>query len=192
MQDNVWVKHILDDFLFSGGYTASGGQPIFLGMNNNVYQNGASTYGSGGNIYGGAISSSSGSPTTGRPPQIGRNSIYAPGYNNLDFRISRDVPIHEKIKLQFIGEAFNLVNRRIITGVVGTYSVYNAAAAPTSTAPSPACNATTQTPGPAGSPLQGCIAPFTGTGANAFGAPSSTSNSLFGPRQLQVSAKLFF
>ncbi|HEX3373522.1 MAG TPA: carboxypeptidase regulatory-like domain-containing protein, partial [Edaphobacter sp.] len=170
MQDNVWVRHILDDFIFSGGFTASGGQPIFLAMNNNVYQNGASTYGSGGNIYGGAISSSSGSPTTGRPPQIGRNSIYAPGYNNLDFRISRDVPIHENIKLQFIGEAFNLLNRRIITGVVGTYSVYNAAAAPTTSSPNPACNANTQTPGPSTAPLQGCIAPFTGTGANAFGA----------------------
>ena len=123
------------------------------------------------------------------------HSVYAPlapGFNNLDFRISRDVPIHENIRLQFIGEAFNLLNRRIITGVVGTYSVYNAAVAPTTSAPNPACNVNTQTPGPAGSPLQGCIAPFTGTGANAFGAPSSTSNSLFGPRQLQVSAKLFF
>ena len=192
MPDNVWTKHLLNEFIFSGGYTASGGQPIFLGMNGSVFQNGASTFGSGGNIYGGAVSSSSGSPTTGRPPQIGRNSIYAPGFNNLDFRISRDVPIHENIRLQFIGEAFNLLNRRIITGVVGTYSVYNAAVAPTGSNPNPACNANTQTPGPASAPLQGCIAPFTGTGANAFGAPSSTSNSLFGPRQVQVSAKLFF
>jgi hypothetical protein len=161
-------------------------------MSGTVYTGGTGSYGSGGNIYGGAISSSSGAATTGRPPQIGRNSIYAPGYNNLDFRVSRDVPIHEKIKLQFVGEAFNLLNHRIITGVNGTYSQYSSVAAPTTSTPSPACNLNTQTPGPAGSPLQGCIAPNTATGASAFGAPSSTSNGLYGPRQLQVSAKLFF
>ncbi len=52
-----------------------------------------------------------------------------PGFNNLDFRISRDVPIHESIKLQFTGEAFNLLNHRIITGVNSTYSHTRAASA---------------------------------------------------------------
>ena len=192
LQGNIWAKRLVDDFTFSGGFTASGGQPIFLGMSGTVYNGGSTSYGSGGNIYGGAISSSSGVATTGRPPQIGRNSIYAPGFNNVDFRVSRDVPIHESIKLQFVGEAFNLLNRRIITGVNGTYSQYSTAAAPTSSSPNPACNLNTQTPGPAGSPLQGCIAPNTATGASAFGAPSSTANTLVGARQLQVSAKLFF
>ncbi len=192
MEGNVWVKHILDDFLFSGGFTASGGQPIFLGMTGTIYSGGAGSYGSGGGIYGGAISSGSGLASTTRPPQIGRNSIYAPGYNNFDFRISRDVPIHESIKLQFTGEAFNLLNRRIITGVNSTYSQYSAAAAPTTSTPSPACNLNTQTPGPSGSPLQGCIAPNTATGGSAFGAPSTTANTLYGARQLQISAKLFF
>jgi hypothetical protein len=186
MEGNVWVKHILDDFLFSGGFTASGGQPIFLGMSGTVYSGGAGSFGSGGNIYGGAISSSSGVATTGRPPQVGRNSIYSPGFNNLDFRISRDVPIHDNIKLQFIGESFNLLNRRIITGVNGTLSQYS----PLSTTGN--CTAALQTPGTTASPLQGCIAPNTATGASAFGAPSTTSNSLVGPRQLQVAAKLFF
>jgi hypothetical protein len=186
MQENVWVKHILDDFLFSGSFTASGGQPIFMGMSGTVFNGGSGSYGSGGNIYGGAISSSSGFATTGRPPQIARNSIYAPGYNNLDFRISRDVPIHDNIKLQFVGEAFNLLNHRIITGVNGTHSQYAAAAS------AGACNVATQVPGTAEAPLQGCIAPYSGKGSSAFGAVSSTSNSLYGPRQLQVAAKFFF
>ncbi len=192
MEGNKIVKLALDDFMFSGGFTASGGQPIFLGMSGTVYSGGSGSYGSGGNIYGGAISSGSGVATTGRPPQIGRNSIFAPGYNDLDFRVTREVPIHDSIKLQFVGEAFNLVNHRIITGVNSTYSLYNSAVAPTMSAPSPACNLSTQTPGPAGSPLQGCIGPNTATGGSAFGTPSSTSNTLYGPRQLQVSAKLFF
>ena len=192
LEGNIWAKRLVDDFIFSGGFTASGGQPIFLGMSGTVYNGSPTSYGSGGNIYGGAISSGSGVATTGRPPQIGRNSIYAPGFNNLDFRVSRDVPIHESIKLQFVGEAFNLLNRRIITGVNGTYSQYSGAAAPTISVPKPVCNLNTQTPGPAGSQLQGCIAPNTATGASAFGAPSSTANTLVGARQLQVSAKLFF
>lgn len=192
MQDNKWVKLAFDDFTFSGGFTASGGQPIFLSMSGTVYNGGSGSYGSGGNIYGGAISSSSGFATTGRAPQIGRNSIYSPGFNDLDMRIARDIPIHENLKLQLIGEAFNLLNRRIITGVNGTYSVYNTVAAPTTKVPNPACNLNTQTPGTAAAPLQGCIAPFTVTGSSAFGAPSSTANTLYGPRQLQVSAKLSF
>ena len=138
------------------------------------------------------MSSSSGVATTGRPPQIGRNSIIGPGFNNFDFRISRDIPIHDSIKLQFTAEAFNLLNRRIITSVNSTYSIYNAATAPTAAAPNPACNSATQAVGTKASPLQGCIAPFTGTGNNAFDAPSTTNNTLYGPRQLQVFAKLFF
>ena len=192
MQDNMWMKHGIDGFTFSGGFTASDGQPIFLGMSGTVYNGGTGSYGSGGGIFGGAISSSSGAATTGRPPQIGRNSIYAPGFYNVDFRVARDIPIYEKMKLQLIGEAFNLLNNRIITGVNSTHSLYTSAAAPTSTTPNPSCNVNTQTPGPAGSPLQGCIAPNLATGGSAFGAPSSTSNTLVGPRQLQVSAKFIF
>jgi hypothetical protein len=147
----------------------------------------ASSYGDEGNIFGGAMSSSSGVATTGRAPQIGRNSIIGPGYNDLDFRIARDIPIHESLKLQFTADAFNLLNHTIVTGVNGTYSQYTSAAA------TGACSTATQTPGTSAAPLQGCIAPYSGTGLAAFGAASSTSSSnLYGARQLQVSAKLFF
>jgi hypothetical protein len=138
------------------------------------------------------MSSSSGAATTGRPPQIGRNSIVGPGFNNIDTRISRNVPIHENIKLQFAVDAFNLLNHKIVSGVNGTYSAYNAAAAPSTSTPSPSCNVNAQTPGTSASPLQGCIGPFTGTGLSAFGAISGTNNGLYGPRQMQFSAKLFF
>jgi hypothetical protein len=40
--------------------------------------------------------------------------------------------------------------------------------------------------------VQGCITPYSGTGFSAFGATSGTNNALYGPRQIQVSAKLFF
>ena len=184
--DNKWAKLLIDGFTASGGFIASGGQPVSLSMSGTVYSGTGTSYGADGNIYGGAMSSSTGAPTTGRPPQIGRNSIYMPGYNNFDFRLAHNIPIHEKIYMQFSVDAFNLVNHRIITAVNGTYSQYLAAG---STSGSLACPASSV---PTGSTLQGCIAPFSGTGLSAFGATSGTNNSLYGARQMQVAAKLFF
>ncbi len=61
-------------------------------MSGTVYSGSTSgtSYGDEGNIYGGAMSSSSGAATTGRPPQIGRNSITGPGYNDVDFSIAAE------------------------------------------------------------------------------------------------------
>jgi hypothetical protein len=190
--ENKIVKHALDDFTFSGGFIASGGQPIFLGMNGTVYSGTGTSYGADGNIYGGAMSSSSGAPTTGRPPQIGRNSIYAPGFNDFDFRVARNFPIHEAMYLQFSADAFNLLNHTIITGVQSTYSQYAAASSSASSACSTAAGTATGGTAPAGSVLQGCISPYSGTGLSAFGATSGTNNSLYGARQMQFAAKFFF
>ena len=181
------MRNLVDDFTFSGDEIASGGQPIFLGMSGTVYSGStsATSYGDDGGIYGGAMSSGSGGPTTGRPPQIGRNSIKGPGYNNVDFRVTRDFRIHENIRFQIVGEAFNLLNRMIVTGVNTTHSAYTSASATSAT-----CNSNGGAP--TGSAVQGCISPYSGTGISAFGTPSSTSNGLYGPRQLQVAAKFFF
>jgi len=102
----------------------------------------------------------------------------------LDFRVARDIPIYEKPHLQLIAEAFNLANHTIVTGVNSTYSQYSAISGSSSAA----C----QTAAPAGSVLQGCITPYSGTGTSAFGATSSTTNTLYGPRQLQFQARMFF
>ena len=190
--ENRFLKSAIDGFIFSGTEIASAGQPIVAGLSGTIYNGGPTSYGADGNIFGGAMSSSTGAATTGRPPQIGRNSIVGPGFNDFDFRVSRDIPIHEAIKLQFNAEAFNLLNHRIITGVASTYSQYTALTAPTAKTPTPACSSAANSAAPAGSPVQGCISPFTGTGVNAFGAATGTNNTLYGPRQLQVTAKLFF
>jgi len=192
MEGNKWVKHALDDFQFSGGFIASGGQPIFLAMSGTVYSGTGTSYGADGNIYGGAMSSSSGSATTGRPPQIGRNSIYGPGFNDFDFRIARNIPIHESIYMQISADAFNLLNHQIITSVNGTYSQYAASSTSATSACSSAPGSGTGGTVPSGSALQGCISPFTGTGLSAFGVTSGTNNGLYGARQMQFAAKLFF
>jgi hypothetical protein len=185
MEDNKWVKNIVDGFQFSGAEIASSGEPISLGVSGTIYagNSSSSSYADLSGIFGGAMSSSSGGATSGRPPQIGRNSINAPGFNDFDLRVTRDVPIYDKIYMEFAADAFNLVNHQIVTGVNGTYSTYAAQG-------KSGCQAFTA---PAGSTAQGCFVPYTGTGLSAFGVTSSTSSSnLYTARTLQMSAKLFF
>ncbi len=190
-ESNKIVKYALDEWMFSGTEIASGGQPIFASMGgSSVFAGNTSgtSYGDMGNIYGGAMSSSSGGATTGRPPQIGRNSLIGPGFNNFDARLSRNFPIHEKIYMQFSADAFNLLNHRIVTGVVGGYSTYLSGIGSTSGATAKCIAAVV----PTGSVQQGCIVPSTATGLSAFGVPSATGTLLNGARQMQFSAKLFF
>jgi len=107
---------------------------------------------------------------------------------NIDFRITRDVPIHENIRMEFIGEAFNVMNHMIVSTVNSTYSTY---ASPAATGSCSAASGIAATP--AGSTFWGCISPFVASQpSGAFGAPTGTNTTLYGPRQLQVSAKLFF
>ena len=104
-------------------------------------------------------------------------------FNNLDFRIARTFPIREKINLQFLGEAFNLLNHANILGVSTTGYFY---IKPGATADGVTCPAASGT-------FNGCIAPevapYTST---PVGTPTSTSGVLYTERQLQFSAKLFF
>jgi hypothetical protein len=187
MPGNWVMKNVVDGFAFSGSDIASGGQPIFLGVSGTIYSGStsATSYAADSGIYGGAISSGSGAPTTGRPPYIGRNSIYMPGFNSADIRITRDIPIHDRMSFQIVGEAFNLANHIIRTGVVSTYSTYTTASGTTGLCPANAA-------APTGSVVQGCFQPFTGTGLNAFGVTNSTNNALYGARQLQLDAKFTF
>jgi hypothetical protein len=190
-ESNKIAKYGLDPFTFSVSEIASGGEPIFLSMTGSTIYSGTGTsYGADGGIYGGAMSSSSGAAAQGRPPQVGRNSIGGPGFNDVDVRISRDIPIHEKIYMQFSADAFNALNHTIISSVNGTYSQFANSAA--TGACSTAAGSATQATVPAGSALQGCISPYTGTGLSAFGATSGTNSLLYGARQMEFKAKLFF
>jgi len=118
-----------------------------------------------GGIEGGVTGGAVGnspSPTTGRAPQFRRNSFPGPGVRNVDMRAGKKFPIHEAVNLQVSAEAFNIFNKRQILGVSTTAFQYNG---PTT------------------------IGPFTST---PFGSPTSTSSTLYGPRQMQFSARLNF
>ncbi len=173
-KDKKLAKYLVDGFVFAGTATEQTGFPIVASLS------GFPAGGADGGVTGGVMSSGSGTATAGRPPQIARNSQPGPGTRNIDFRISRDFPIHENIHFQLTGEAFNLLNARLIASVNSTYSTYTA---PNTTT----CTGTA----PAGASFGGCLSPFISSTA-AFGSASSTNNQIFGPRQLQISARLNF
>jgi hypothetical protein len=181
LESNPWMKQGLDGFTFSGTATESTGFPIVASMTGTI------SGGADGNIYGGAMSSGSGAATTGRPPQIQRNSLPGPGVRNIDFRVTREIPIHNKMSMQFIGEAFNLMNHPIDSSVNSSFSTYTAV---TTVAKPTSCAVATA---PAGSTFNGCITPYSAsTPAGAFGVRTGTNSVLYGPRQIQISAKFNF
>ncbi|MEJ7608577.1 MAG: TonB-dependent receptor, partial [Bryobacteraceae bacterium] len=58
-----------------------------------------------------------GNPRNDRAPGFGRNTHRLPAFASLDTRVSKYIPVAtERVRLQLIGEAFNLTNRTTITG----------------------------------------------------------------------------
>jgi hypothetical protein len=195
---NPFVRNVADGWVFSGSEIASNGEPVSLGQNGStIFAGSASSatplsYGDDGGIYGGAMSSGSGLVTAGRPPYIGRNSIPMPGWNDADLRLGRKFAIREGMSFDVNLDAFNFLNQVIIQGVNSTYGTF-ALASGNITLPSGtkvACSTTGTAP--SGSSLQGCFSPYTGSGATAFNQKNTTSSGLYGPRQLQFSAKFTF
>jgi hypothetical protein len=117
---------------------------------------------SGGVAYAGA--------TNGRAGWLARNSFTAPGFHNFDVRMGRQFAIHERMRLSLIGEAFNVFNHTNVSGVNTTAFTYSAAG-------SGLCNGH----------ANACYVP-----SSSFLSTSSTSNLIWGPRQLQISGKLTF
>ncbi len=88
--------------------------------------------------------------------------------------------------LEVIGEAFNLLNQEIVSSTNTTFANLTASTGATGACP-------TVTGLPTGTGFGGCIGPFiASTHAGAFGVKTGTNSLLYGPRQLQLSAKFFF
>ena len=50
------------------------------------------------------------SEPNGTPGDLGRNSIYGPGYKNLDFSLTKNTQMTERVNLQLRAELFNILN----------------------------------------------------------------------------------
>ena len=175
---NKYARYAFDGFLVSGSVTAQDGQPLtgFMGSAP------ASAIGDGG--LSGAELSLFNSGSNGRVPDVAaaRNAFKGPGVHNIDSRISRTFTIHEAVKLEFFAEAFNVLNHKNVLGVsTNLYNYAKPGAAYSYVGGSGTCPASTD----------GCIVPLPSS-STPFSVPTSTSSVLYGPRQLQLAAKLYF
>ncbi|WP_353068394.1 TonB-dependent receptor [Tunturibacter empetritectus] len=167
---NRYAAYAANGWQLSGSYTAQTGFPVTGFINGTI----SSALGGGdGGVTGAVLTSGTG---TRVPDQIARrNSFTGPGVHNLDSRISRSFPVHEGMAIEVAAEAFNVLNHRNILSVNNSLVNYTAASTPTSPT---SCNF----PG-----SSGCFTPNP-----SFGAPTSTSNILYGPRQVQLLGRFVF
>ena len=49
-------------------------------------------------------------PAFGTLGNLSRNSLIGPAFQNVDVNFAKDFPIHERLRLQFRAEMFNLFN----------------------------------------------------------------------------------
>jgi hypothetical protein len=121
------------------------------------------------------------SVTAGRAGWLPRDPYVGPGFHDVDFRLARQFSIGERLKLSLLGEAFNLFNHTNVASVNTTAFTYLASGGSTTLSVNGAPDKIA-CPGP-----NACMVP-----SPTYLAPTATSSLLFGPRQLQVSAKLIF
>ncbi|HUI56682.1 MAG TPA: TonB-dependent receptor [Bryobacteraceae bacterium] len=106
--------------------------------------------------------------STSRVPFLERGSYRYPGQQNVDLRIAKAFLIHEKIKLELSGEAFNLFNHLNFTSVTTQmFTLGGTAAAPTLT--------------------------YFQTSTSGFGLlTNGNNNNVVGPRNIQIGARISF
>jgi hypothetical protein len=166
---NKLMRQALSGYAFSSVMTFASGQPLFATIN------GFPSGGADSGLTGGTTTNTGGT-TGGRPLFEGRNVYLGHPLYNVDLRVMRDFTIRERLHFQVLAEAFNVFNHTNISAVNTTAFNYVAAG-------SGACSAAVA-PG-----VNGCLSP-----SPTFNAPtaSSSTNGLYGARQMQFSAKLQF
>jgi hypothetical protein len=203
---NRWVGEAANGWTVAGTYTAQDGFPITAFTSNNpsnctaVGVSGANTVGctntalsprDGGATGGGDNTSNAPAIVVSRDPFDKRNGFKGPGIHNLDMRISRDFDISHGMHFEVMMDAFNFINHRNGLGVATTAYTYVNPSTPTNPLTTPTG---AQAACPVASHSNTCIIPNTSNAATTtpFGTINNTSSTLYGPRQLQFSAKLSF
>ena len=164
-----WKSYLLNDYQVSPGYSIQSGLPYSIGTTgtlSSAYQPTGTVFGIGGGV--------NGSGGTFRLPGFARNGFQQPKTNALDLRLSKRFTVYERVKLELLGESFNLLNHQNITQVNTTAytaaAVLNAARVPTSNT----LTFSTASPG--------------------YAAPTNSNSSGFSysPRQLQLAVRVQF
>ena len=185
---NKFASYAVNGWQLSGTYTAQSGEPVTATVSGSYTSISGGALGTPGLAIttdaGPANAAFTSGPSARVPDFIAkRNAFAGPGVHNLDARISRVFPIKERYSFELAGEAFNLVNHRNILAVNTNFVAYSAAAA-TGTG---ACVLGTAATGG----CNGSLVPLTASTAQ-FMTPSSTSNIIYGPRQIQLLGRFIF
>jgi outer membrane receptor protein involved in Fe transport len=161
-----WKAYLLNDFEASPTLQVTSGLPYSIGTTGTLstgYTASSSTL----NAIGGGVNGSNG---TFRMPGFERNGFEQPKTTVVDLRLSKRFSVKERVKLEFLGEAFNVANHQNVTGVNTTaYTVGSVSATKTNT-----LTYTTAVP--------------------TFGATTFTNTSgfSFAPRQIQLGVRAQF
>src|SRR5262249_10846924 len=99
--DNRVGRALLSGWSFSAIFTSEAGRPYSAKV--------------------GADLNNDGNRFSDRVPGFERNQFIGPDFFSFDPRITRDVRLHERVRLQLIAEAFNAFNRANFTSVNTTY-----------------------------------------------------------------------
>jgi hypothetical protein len=101
------AKMVVNGWALSTIVTMATGQPVTPYVSG--YPSGLDGGVTGGVAYAGA--------TSGRAGWLPRNAYTAPGFHDVDFRLARQFPIGERVKLALVGDAFNLFNHTNVVSV---------------------------------------------------------------------------
>ena len=167
-----WKAYLLNDYEVSPSLQLQSGLSYSIGTSGTLTTGFTASGGTLSAIGQGANGSgyASGPGTTSRLPGFERNGFQQPKTTVVDLRLSKRVSVKERVKLEFLGEAFNLANHQNVTGVNTTaYTVGSTTATKTNT-----LTYTTAVP--------------------TFGATTFTNTSgfSFAPRQIQLGVRAQF
>ncbi len=177
--DNQTVKHIVGGWKLSSVWRIQDGRPVESDLSGRP----SCTNGNGG-LTCGAVNGNA-LAVNGRAPFIERNTLFtSPGLFTSDIRIAREFKPTERTRLEFLWEAFNVFNRYNAVPSSGINAVDNLAYAFLSKTSTTASCSTLGTGIPG---FNGCLQPRSG-----FLAVTSTGNTLFTARQMQVGLKFRF
>lgn len=112
-------------FVWNPTYRAGSGMGSYLLNNNKLSLFATAQSGEVFNVGSNRIlnGDASTAATFQRPLNVGRNSLRAPSWFELNARYSRVFPIGERMRAEFIAESTNILNRTNVTGINSTAAV---------------------------------------------------------------------
>lgn len=133
-----FAEHVLDGWQISGVFSAQSGFPVNITNSQSTWpqdrpdaaglpqdQVYLSSYQTGLHQYLNPaafipVAKSSASNAQARDGNLGRNAIFAPGLENLDFTLSKSIFVTERVRFQLRADTFNTLNHTNLTGMVTT------------------------------------------------------------------------